>query len=273
MKKINKYTFTIQEYILFLFKFGHTYLKKNKKTTPNIEESLDIVLNHLKDENYKGFIRFGDGEYYLMKGRSISFQPKSKFLSSLLYDALKNKNKLNIDIGVDIPNLLDKKGISNELKLPWPYFYTKNYNTTQSYIYTGFTMPYLHFVLRKEGNNIDSYLHKFQGMFANKKIALFIGQGILNKIDFLPFDNAQSLEIIKCPSENAFAEYENLYNKAKGFSQDTLLCFVIGPASKVLSYKLMSDGYTCFDLGHFIKDYDMRKKNILNADNFFDKDI
>jgi len=39
------------------------------------------------------------------------------------------------------------------------------------------------------------------------------------------------------------------------------LCFVIGPASKAAAYKLMGEGYRCFDLGHYIKDYDLFRKD------------
>ena len=245
-----------------------------------MRESLDLVTKHMKDPSYRGFIRFGDGEYGLIKGRSIQFQRKNKELSKKLRAALDNVENLNIDIGIDVPNYLHSGKAMSEFKLPWPYFYTKTVterykDRKQNFLYTGFTMPYLHFCLRNEeqGGVINNYLEQFRRLFAGRDVALFIGEGICQKVAFFPFEFAKSFETIICPSENAFEKFGEICDQARKYSKDTILCFVIGPTSKVVAYQLMSEGYLCVDLGHFIKDYDMYRKGIITQKGFFDKDV
>ena len=232
----------------------------------------------MKEADYKGFIRFGDGEYGLIKGRSIQFQRKSKNLSQKLKAALGNVDNLNIDIGIDVPNYLHSGKPMAELRLPWPYFYTKTVvekyeDRSQNFLYTGFTMPYLHFCLRNEGGGFSNYLEQFRQLFVGRDVALFIGEGICRKVDYFPFEYAKSFDIVKCPSENAFDKFDEICEQARKCPKETILCFVVGPTSKVVAYQLMSEGYLCMDLGHFIKDYDMYKKGITSQKGFFDKDV
>lgn len=276
---IGKACFFMKEYLLFVLSFGHSYLKKHHVIMPSMKESLDLVTKHMKDPSYRGFIRFGDGEYGLIKGRSIQFQRKNKELSKKLRAALENVVNLNIDIGINVPNYLHSGKLKVELKLPWPYFYTKTVverykDRNQNFLYSGFTMPYLHFILRNDGQGLlINYLEQFRRLFAGRDVALFIGEGICQKVDFFPFEYAKSFDVIECPSENAFEKFDDICDRARNYAKDTILCFVIGPTSKVLAYQLMSEGYLCMDLGHFIKDYDMYRKGVTTQKGFFDKDV
>ena len=48
----------------------------------------------------KSFIRFGDGEYKLMKGGNIGFQKKNQAFKEIFETILKNPDKLNYIIGL-----------------------------------------------------------------------------------------------------------------------------------------------------------------------------
>ena len=244
---------------------GYRFLKYHEASILSREDSLKRVSTNCERDSYKGFIRFGDGEYQLMNGLSIGFQHASKSLSTDLKCALHNEMGLDIDIAIDAPSYAEIQNMGFYKKvsfLPWSYFFVNESDSGRQYLYTGFTVPYF---LDKRKDNYDkdkvsAYIEDFIRLFAGKKVTLFIGEGIYKKIKYLPFQNSTNVVIEQCPSSDSYSEIDSILQRARKYPKDRLLCFVIGPASKVVSYKLMGEGYRCFDLGHFIKDYDMFKK-------------
>lgn len=142
---VRKILFKITEYIAFVVKGGHRTLKNYNCSILSREESLNQVLQNVNRKEYKGFIRFGDGEYQLIRGLSIGFQTASENLSRDLNYALHNTDNLDIDIAVDIPsyNEISSFRIYKRISVfPWSFFYINNIQKEKSYLYTGFTTPY-----------------------------------------------------------------------------------------------------------------------------------
>lgn len=275
--RIKKIFFKTKEYALFVLG-GYKTVKTHQIQLLSREDSLKRVLQNSDRAEYKGFIRFGDGEYQLMNGLSIAYQKASKELAHELKNALKNNSNLDIDIGVDIPSYKEIKSMKllrRPIYWPWSRYYVKNCDPQKQYLYTGFTMPYLA-AKRKDVYDreiISAYMEKFQDLFNEKRVVLFIGEGIFTKIRHFPFDKCEELNIEKCPSSDSYSEAHIIIERAEKYSNDYLLCFVIGPASKVISYSLMKKGYRCFDLGHFLKDYDMFTNELdIDEEEYFSPD-
>lgn len=110
--------------------------------------------------------------------------------------------------------------------------------------------------------DFESYYEKIKKLFIGRDFVVCCGEGVFKKINYNLFDYANSVEYVYGPSTNAWLKYDELYNKMKTYPKDKVLCFILGPTSKILTVNLTQDGYMCWDLGHLIKDYDYYMKKV-----------
>lgn len=75
------------------------------------------------------------------------------------------------------------------------------------------------------------------------------------------FDNANSIERIICPSENAWDAYDRILEAVKSVDKDKLIVISLGPAATVLAYDLHKLGYQALDIGHIDNEYEWFLQN------------
>lgn len=142
-------------------------------------------------------------------------------------------------------------------------FFLKYCNKKRTYLATGFSQIYM------SGYNCDykEYFYKIEKLFLNRKIVIFSGKGILEKLEYDVFRLADERIHIYCKSKNAYDDFDEIYQKALSYPADKyILIFMIGPASKVLVYELTKKGYLAWDTGHLAEDYNAYKKSIIRTD-------
>ena len=222
-------------------------------------QTINILLNVPKS-----FCRFGDGEIELICGNSIPFQTYNERLASILLNILKD-DETDLYVGINY-NYFHSTKILNDynrkfymlIVRKYRNFLLENCTRNRDYIAAGFNQLYV----ISDNYDYEKYYAQLKSMFKGKELVLFIGRGVLTNIKYDIFDECKSKTIIEGPSKNAFSQYDSILKKAKSFSKEKTLCFILGPTSKALVYTLAKEGYMAWDIGHLAKDYDMYMKNI-----------
>lgn len=239
-------------------------LKDESKTIscPNILDAnatVDLLLN-----KPKSFIRFGDGELDIMMGKSIAFQEYDEELAKIMYDVLVGSQD-NLYVGLMyhyFHSTYDMVSYCRDFYLAdidkYRKFIIQKCNKKRTYISAGFNQMYI----SMNYFDYDSYFEKIRNLFKDKDIVLFVGQGIMDSFEYDVFGKARNVEYVFGPSKNAFSQYENILSKARQFSTDKLLCFILGPTSKALITTLANEGYIAWDIGHLAKDYNSYMSNV-----------
>ena len=225
----------------------------------NAEETIELLLNEPKS-----FSRFGDGEINIMTGSKTDMHHADPRLASYLWEIIKNQNE-NLYVGLPYGWFHANENSQDFVK---EYLRRNSYkyrqlvlpvcNMNRVYIAAGFNQVYMN----TEGLDYDTYFSKVKKLFKGRKIVLFAGKGILNKLDYDIFDEVAERINVDGPVYNSFDYFDELFEKAKSFSKEYTLCFILGPVSKVLCYELSKLGYLAWDLGHLAKDYDAYCKKI-----------
>lgn len=71
-------------------------------------------------------------------------------------------------------------------------------------------------------------------------------------------EEAKSVRRILGPEVDAYGRVEEIYRRAKSETCDILL-IALGPAAKILAYKLTMEGFICIDVGHLDIEYEWYK--------------
>lgn len=216
------------------------------------EETLDLLA-----KSPKSFCRFGDGEVDILEGRDIPFQEYSPRLAEYFLKILGEKHT-DLYVGINYYYYHDFdlfNSYTSDFYKVYSYKYGKYFmercNADNVYIDGGFNQIYQSY----SEYDFDGYYDKVRNLFKDKKVVVFSGSGVLEKLQYNVFDRASELLHEKGPSRNAFSVYSELLERALRYDKDYLLCFILGPASKALVYELSGRGYCAWDIGHLAKDY------------------
>ena len=225
----------------------------------NYDETINLLLN-----KPKSFCRFGDGEIELIEGKGIPFQEYNEVLGRRLKNILHTYYR-DMYVGINY-NYFHNTRNMNELNRKFYLYDVKVYrekllkycNPTTKYIAAGFNQLYM--VMQKF--DYDNYYDKIKSVFKDKELVVFCGVGILEKHEYNVFENCDSIEYVSFPNKNAFACYSEILNKARTYSKNKILCFILGPTSKILVEDLTKEGYMAWDIGHMAKDYDVYMRKV-----------
>lgn len=218
------------------------------------------TLELLEKEKFS-FLRFGDGEIAIIKGKPIPFQEYNPDLAQRLSELLKVKDdKLKIGIPyyymTPVENLNDfTKGFARALPSQRS-FLMKNCRKDMTYIDTCITQIYQTY----ETYDFENYYTKMQQLLSDKDITVVCGEGVLERLEYSALDVCKSVEYIYAPSMNAYSEYDEILKQILRTDKNRLVCIVLGPTAKVLVYDLYKEGYQAWDMGHYFKDYDAYRK-------------
>lgn len=219
----------------------------------SFEETVNEII-----QNKKSISRFGDGEFrLLMKERSIYFQPLTASLAERLQEVIVSK----------LPNLLiaipgtfrSRKNIKRDPKIHWLQFvnlYSMKLSAFLSMdvryaeaLISRFYMDY------KNKNHVKDKVHQLKKIWNDQNILFVEGEfsrlGIGNDL----FGNANSLERIICPAQNAYSKYDEILSLTKKIGKDRLIIIALGPTATILAHDLAKENYWALDLGHIDIEY------------------
>lgn len=240
-------------------------LKKLRKTHHNI--AVKTYDETIKDMTDKSLIRFGDGEFVLIGGGDIYYQPYSKELADKLSTILLS-NYDNLTICV--PDIFDNlKNWDNKSRKFWSCFRTLRYtvlqnNTHPDEIYkygsTNATRPYMGLPNNRK-NLAKGYYNSLKKVWDNQDIVFIEGKTTRNGVGNDLYNNAKSIQRIICPHTDAYASYKKILTETLKLRKDVLILISLGPAGKVLGFELWRQGYHVLDLGHIDSDYEWYLQN------------
>ena len=223
-----------------------------------IDQTIETLIN-----TEKSLVRFGDGEFELLEGKSISFQKSSQEISLRMKEVLSSKED---NIMVAIPKIIYEE--KNNIPFHERSFWNMNGTKYRKIIfdYCDFNRIYYNAQVTLAFSSylrydLETYFSKLQSIWNQKKIAIIIGNNIMKNIKYNIFDNASSIEYQIAPNINAFDRYNLILENAKKIDKNKIIFIVLGPTATILAYDLAKEGYRALDIGHLIKSYDWYKKN------------
>jgi len=234
--------------------------------------SIEDSLKKIKNEN-KSICRFGDGELDIILGRDLGFQKTNPKLAKMLEEILKTKQNFCL-IGVpDAINTFDN--ITEESELFWVKNMTrtrdiwlKYLNEDIQYVTTNITRLYIRY---KDKSNCGKYFSMLKDIWKNKDVVICEGEqtriGVGNDL----LDECKSIKRIICPSKNAFDKYDQILDRLKQESKDSLIIIALGPTATVLAYNLAKEGYQALDVGHFDIEYEWYLRNAVKKEKIDNK--
>lgn len=212
----------------------------------------DDMIKELLSTN-KSLIRWGDGETLLAYGQDIAFQKLDQSLVNHLHQILDEyDNNSNYFLAVPLTPIL-----MSPFKLIMSGYYVFWHKTRVLFKKKMFPVgtTFMDAFLMRPVSSISS--KSIETLWINKKIILVTSSQ--ESVDFLKDKNGKSLlGYVLLPSENAFSELVSIkrsiirYCLGEDKSQIRILISA-GPTAKVLVYQLSSEGYICYDVGHYLK--------------------
>lgn len=233
-------------------------IQKGKYVFPILhsnEEAVDRIVN-----GHCSLIRFGDGEFEIMAGKERApFQKCDAQLSRKLKEAVMADDD-NILIAI-----ADNYG---DLDI-----YTEHYAFGIREYMTDEVRAFHRSVLDPNKVYYDAYMFKCYLPYIDKagtQKRIDLMKKIWDKRDVVLvegsqtrtgqgndlLDNANTVKRILCPTQNAFAYYEEILDEVKKVPKGSMILFALGPAGKVMAYDLICCGYQVVDIGQLDIDYE-----------------
>ena len=250
--KIYYYLLNIKDKITIFYNRNITE-KKKAPIVKDTDETLDKIINDKCSVS-----RFGDGEFSLIYGENLKFQPANKEISEKLKEIL-NSNKENHI--VCIPNVFGKiDWATDTAKIYWIKYLNLNRNKIYKILYkdkcyydTQVTRLYIDL---KDKVLVKNRFEKIKLLWKNREIVIVEGEksrlGIGNDL----FDSAKSIERIICPSINAYSKYNDILDAVLKQDKEKLILIALGPTATILAYDLSKEGYQAVDIGHIDIEYE-----------------
>jgi glycosyltransferase family protein len=226
------------------------------KAPPAVKDT-DKTLEKLI-ENKISMSRFGDGEFSLMRGESLLFQPYHEKLAARLKEIIKSEKENHI---VCIPNVFSNIDWATETA---SNYWNKYLNLNRNRIYKLLNMKKQYYdtqVTRlyidlKNKNLTDERFRRIKILWKNRDVVIVEGVksrlGIGNNL----FNEVNSIQRIICPAQNAFAKYDEILNEVQKYEKSKLILIALGPTATVLAYDLSKLGYQALDIGHIDIEYE-----------------
>jgi len=229
-----------------IFLFLYVLFFKRDTFTPKVRFLEPDQFAELLAEG-KTFIRFGDGEAYILNGGSIPSQTFDKVLQRKMKQIItqyssKSPYIVGLSRFVTLPN---SKLRSESLFLIWyptkilfTLFFPKNVSYGDAHFFY-----------------FDSYFKKYLEPILLDKHMIIVTNEVniltLQKNKTIPFKN---IEYVETPDKNAFSQYsnikQNIMNLVKNHSKkDVVVAIAAGPTSKILAYELSLEDIMAVDIG------------------------
>ena len=231
---------------------------------PTIEEQ-NVTIRKIK-EGHCSLSRFGDGEFSLIYGQELKFQPYNEKLSAELKDILRLPPEEK-EMLVGIPDVF--AGTSQFTPRAEKYWnkYLHN-NRAKIYKLLRFERVYSDALISRfyidyqDKTQMDKKTACLRSIWDNKRVLIVEGEksrlGMGNDL----FDNAADIRRIICPSVNAYVKIDEIEQTILGIDSFDLVLIALGPTATVLAYRLHCKGRQALDIGHIDIEYEWYKKGV-----------
>jgi glycosyltransferase family protein len=232
---------------------------------PPLVRKTDETLSKIVNEQVS-ISRYGDGEFALMRGENLMFQPYSKELSIRLREIIKSKQKDHI---VCIPDVFENVNWCTEKAQK---YWTKYLNLHRRQIYKMLDMKKEYYdtqvtrlyIDHKDKNKSEERFKLFKKLWDKRDIVIVEGEksrlGVGNDL----FDNTKSIKRILCPPGDAFSRYNEIISTIKKEDKSKLILIALGPTATVLAFDLSVYGYQAVDIGHIDIEYEWFLQKVID---------
>lgn len=224
----------------------------------NVDTTIDLILSERKS-----LVRFGDGEFSLMKNID---RPKYQQTNPILAERLAEV------LTVELPDLLigiadnygclsdythtDAQGIREYLTLGERYFQLSILSPEKTYYDARISRPYIMYNDKNTDRPANHFL-RLKEIWNNRDVILIEGSQTRAGVGNDLFSNTRSLKRIIGPATNAFDRYDELlYAALDCATDDTLFLVALGPCAKPLVFDLVKSGHQAIDFGHIDIEYE-----------------
>lgn len=221
-------------------------------------ETVKFILN-----TSASVIRLGDGEFDIMRGKSIPYQKYDKVLANRLKKIVLTPSNSGLiiclpDIFKNINRYTKKcRSFYNE------YFFYQNRSilseierTNNWYGSTFISRPYIDL---KDKSNVDTYFKELKQIWEKKELLIIEGKYTRSGEGNDLFSNASSISRIVCPSKDAFSKIDLIEDAIKRNCTNKLVLLMLGPTAKLIVDDLKDFSNQFIDLGHIDSEYEWFK--------------
>ncbi len=239
-----------------------TAINNTIKTNPkfNIEvkdvsESLDLIL-----ENRKSVVRFGDGEFDLIRGDSIPYQDYKPELAEKLKKIILRGNFNNTLVCLpDVFKSLDRynhyaEDFYNSVFFPKNDHFLKEIAQTNNWYGSTFiSRPYIDLVDKSKSTETFT---KLKQLWQGRDLLIVEGALTRSGVGNDLFANAKSVKRILCPSKDSYQQIDQIEQAIRANADNRLILLMLGPTAKVVVDDLQDLNNQLIDLGHIDSEYE-----------------
>ncbi|WP_368279524.1 SP_1767 family glycosyltransferase [Lactobacillus gasseri] len=227
----------------------------------DIDESLDLILNE-----HKSVIRFGDGEFNIIRGESIFYQDYNKELALRLESIILSGNYDNTliclpDVFEDLARYNDYAQRTYKKRFfPQNAAFLKRIEQTRNWYGSTFvSRPYIDLVDKSES---PGYFEKLRQIWNQRDVLIVEGKYSRSGVGNDLFDNAKSIKRILCPSQNSYEKIEQIELAIRKYADNRLILLMLGPTAKVIVDDLQDLNNQKIDIGHIDSEYEWFKMGV-----------
>lgn len=220
-------------------------------------ESTDMTLDLLLNKQIS-IARFGDGEFDLIDGKSITYQKASTKLSNQLKSILFEDND---QLLIGIPDFFDDiSRYTKASKRFWKHdirkrraLYKQIAATHHTFASAQISRPYMNI---KDKSLSKKYFGKLKKIWNGRDILIVEGETSRSGIGNDLFSGARSVTRIICPSKNAYSKINKIEESILQCKEDRLILLMLGPTAKIIVNDLAEIKNQMIDIGHIDSEYE-----------------
>ena len=234
----------------------HILHMKHEIHVMTVEETIDALLH-----SEKSLVRFGDGEFAMMRGVNLVLQKSDAALTGKMQEILRNEDP---ELIVTIPEIFD--GLSMYRKQSRTFwkdhllFCRKLYDqyciSELPYGSTSFSRPY---ITASEGEKKKCvyYFRQIREIWKDRKLFVVEVAATHNGVGNDLLSEAESVRRLICPPRNAYDHMAEITVTAlKLIQPDEMVLVSLGPAAKPLVMELHQKDIRVLDIGNLDKEYE-----------------
>lgn len=235
-------------------------LKRRQIMIPHIE-SVENTYEKIISEKCS-MSRYGDGEFEIILGKAKDvYQGDNAELAVRLRDILTSGLQNHIVALAD--DYGGMEGLREENKNTIRKYMTeekreKHYallDMNKQYYNAYISRPYAIY----PHDEIEKAKKRFENLkriWENRNVLLVEGDRTRMGIGNDLFANAENVERIIAPNEDAFDVYDEIYKAVMEEGANKVILLALGPTATVLAYDLAKEGYWALDIGHLDLEYE-----------------
>lgn len=220
------------------------------------EETVKYIIDHRCSVS-----RYGDGEFYVMRGGGNDFQHSDDRLRIKLIEVFTKRN----------PNLLicipyawkDLRGLKRIVRVFYKRFLLRNYPNILKWIdssvcygdalFSRFYMDYADKNLSMKRIELIKKIWEERDLWIIEGVYTRMGVG--NDL----FSSSRSIHRILAPSKNAFDKYDTIMDSVRHNvpkDKNVLILLALGMTATVMASDLCKEGWQAIDIGHLDVEYE-----------------